>query len=267
MPWSSGLTSTSIPDGTVALADLANLANGTVIGRVTAGTGVPEAVATTGTGNVVRATSPTLVTPALGTPTALVLTSATGLPTAGLVDAAVTLAKQADLAQATIQGRASGAGTGVPTALTAAQVLTIVKPKFVLYQSTGATGTVTSGTPVYMTAGAATAGVGLIPEIACHMTSLEVTIGVTTLVTSGAVTLTVTVFKNANSGTSNRVFVWTQTAITNATGYGPNTTTAVVDSGMDAFNGTTDYFTIAVNVTASTSFNGPITIRLIGTPD
>jgi hypothetical protein len=38
------------------------------------------ATANTGTGAVVRATSPVLVTPALGTPTALVLTSATGLP-------------------------------------------------------------------------------------------------------------------------------------------------------------------------------------------
>ncbi len=36
--------------------------------------------ATTGSGNVVLATSPTLVTPALGTPSALVLTNATGLP-------------------------------------------------------------------------------------------------------------------------------------------------------------------------------------------
>lgn len=38
------------------------------------------ATANTGTGAVVRATSPTLVTPALGTPTALILTNATGLP-------------------------------------------------------------------------------------------------------------------------------------------------------------------------------------------
>ena len=37
-------------------------------------------VTNTGTGSNVLATSPTLVTPALGTPTALVLTSATGLP-------------------------------------------------------------------------------------------------------------------------------------------------------------------------------------------
>lgn len=41
-------------------------------------------VANTGTGSNVLATSPTLVTPALGTPTALVLTNATGLPAASL---------------------------------------------------------------------------------------------------------------------------------------------------------------------------------------
>lgn len=39
-----------------------------------------QGVATTGSGNYVRATSPTLVTPALGTPSALTLTNATGLP-------------------------------------------------------------------------------------------------------------------------------------------------------------------------------------------
>ena len=40
--------------------------------------------ATTGTGNDVLSTSPTLVTPNLGTPTSLILTNATGLPVAGL---------------------------------------------------------------------------------------------------------------------------------------------------------------------------------------
>jgi len=46
------------------------------------GTGVATALAAgvTGSGNIVLATSPTLVTPALGTPSALVLTNATGLP-------------------------------------------------------------------------------------------------------------------------------------------------------------------------------------------
>lgn len=39
-----------------------------------------QGLATTGTGNAVLATSPTLVTPALGTPSAATLTNATGLP-------------------------------------------------------------------------------------------------------------------------------------------------------------------------------------------
>jgi hypothetical protein len=45
-----------------------------------------QGVGTTGSGNYVKATSAALVTPALGTPTALVLTNATGLTSAGIVD-------------------------------------------------------------------------------------------------------------------------------------------------------------------------------------
>lgn len=47
----------------------------------------------TGTGVPVFSNSPTLVAPALGTPTTLTLTNATGLPTSGLVNGAVTTAK------------------------------------------------------------------------------------------------------------------------------------------------------------------------------
>lgn len=46
--------------------------------------------------------------------------------TSQITDAAMTLAKMANLAADTIIGRASGAGTGVPTALSAAQVAAIV---------------------------------------------------------------------------------------------------------------------------------------------
>ena len=57
-------------------------ASATVIGSNSSSQ--PIAATTTGTGTtVVLATSPTLVTPALGTPSALVLTNATGLPVAG----------------------------------------------------------------------------------------------------------------------------------------------------------------------------------------
>lgn len=49
----------------------------------------------TGSGALVFANTPTLVTPLLGTPTSGILTNCTGLPTAGLLDNAVTLAKMA----------------------------------------------------------------------------------------------------------------------------------------------------------------------------
>ena len=61
----------------------------------TDGSGNLSFQASTGTGNVVRASSPTLTTPDLGTPSAVNLTNATGLPTSGI----------------------TGLGTGVATAL------------------------------------------------------------------------------------------------------------------------------------------------------
>jgi hypothetical protein len=87
----TGLTFTGGPitsSGTLTLAGTLAVANG--------GTGVTTK---TGTGSVVLSDSPTLVTPNLGTPTTLVLTSATGLPVATGI---------------------SGLGTGVATALAAA---------------------------------------------------------------------------------------------------------------------------------------------------
>lgn len=90
----------------------------------------------TGTGSSVRATSPTLVTPALGTPSALVLTNATGLPV----------------------GSITGLGTGVATFLatpSSANLATAV---------TGETGTaggvVFSVAPTITTLSAASAAAG-----------------------------------------------------------------------------------------------------------
>ena len=65
----TGLTPSTATQGAVTLGGTLNVANG--------GTGVTTS---TGTGNVVLNTSPTLVTPALGTPSSVVLTSGTGLP-------------------------------------------------------------------------------------------------------------------------------------------------------------------------------------------
>jgi hypothetical protein len=75
--------STAPPTGTsnIEVVSSAPLAIGTPSdGTVT----TAKLASITGSGAVVLATSPTLVTPALGTPSALVLTNATGLPQAGL---------------------------------------------------------------------------------------------------------------------------------------------------------------------------------------
>lgn len=78
----------------------------------------------TGTGGIARATSPTFVTPLLWTPTSGVLTNCTGLPTAWLVDDAVTLAKiAAGTAWNLITYDASGNPAAVVTG-TSGQVLT-----------------------------------------------------------------------------------------------------------------------------------------------
>ena len=81
----TGLTPNTATSGAVTLAGTLATANG--------GTGVTTS---TGSGNNVLSTSPTLVTPILGTPTSATLTNATGLP---------------------ISTGVSGLGTGVATAL------------------------------------------------------------------------------------------------------------------------------------------------------
>lgn len=67
----------------------------------------------------------TFVAPALGTPASGVMTNVTGLPTAGMLDGAVTLAKMANIATASFIGRTTAA-TGVPEALTVTQATALL---------------------------------------------------------------------------------------------------------------------------------------------
>lgn len=93
----NGLSTATLGDirygsGTNTLAALAGNTTSTLNVLTQTGTGTvsaaPAWTASTGTGNVVLATSPTLTTPALGTPSALVLTNATGTPSSiGLTNA------------------------------------------------------------------------------------------------------------------------------------------------------------------------------------
>lgn len=140
MTESSALNASNISSGSLALARLAQggatsgqalawngsawapatIASGITIGTTTAngtagrvlytdGTNVQQ-YAVTGTGDVVRATSPTLVTPLLGTPTSGTLTNCTGLPAAGVVGTAV-VGATGSTDNAILRANGTGGGT------------------------------------------------------------------------------------------------------------------------------------------------------------
>jgi hypothetical protein len=107
----------------VADASLRQSAALSVIGRSANSTGnVADISAVAASGSVLRESGSTI---GWGT-----------IATAGITDAAVTLAKMADLAQSRIIGRAEGAGTGVPTALTATQVASIIDQENITWTGT-----------------------------------------------------------------------------------------------------------------------------------
>lgn len=108
---------TTIATAAVTSAKLRDSAALSVIGRSANSTGVPGDIAAANDGEVLRRSGTAL---GFGT-----------VATAGITDAAVTLAKLANLAQSTIIGRAEGAGTGVPTALTPANVVDIIDQEIV----------------------------------------------------------------------------------------------------------------------------------------
>jgi hypothetical protein len=84
------ITTAKILNSNVTYAKIQNIsATNKVLGRVSAGAGVVEEISTTGSGDVVRSTSPTLITPNLGTPTTLIGTNITGTA-AGLTAGNVT---------------------------------------------------------------------------------------------------------------------------------------------------------------------------------
>lgn len=106
-------------------------------------------------------------------------------------------------------------------------------------------------TPMFFL-GSASSNYGFIPRRAGRMKRLYAAAHVSAAVTDGAVSVTATLRKNTNTGSTQRCFQVAATSLT-AGAAKTWTATAVTDSGNDVFNGTTDYFTLEFAVTASTS--------------
>jgi uncharacterized protein DUF5907 len=156
----AALVTAQITDDNVTNAKLANMATQTFKGRTTAGTGDPEDLTASQAAGILAGQFPpnnaefvtysanaTLTAERVTTSSTTVTVSTavanqiefqraalTGDVTASansnattIATGAVTLAKMADLADSTIIGRAKGAGTGVPTALTGFQALAMLR--------------------------------------------------------------------------------------------------------------------------------------------
>lgn len=119
----------AFPNGSLTNAELAN-SSMTIAGHLVSLGGTQTLAAsdltngTTGSGAVVLATSPALTTPSLGTPTAINLANALGLPIGGVgvVTGQLPIGNQSSIAANTVLGSIAG---GVASALTTAQLTTL----------------------------------------------------------------------------------------------------------------------------------------------